>query len=56
VAGVTNTWTVPTGATITAGQNTASMTCTWGTAAGSVTVRGVNACGQSATRSKALTL
>jgi hypothetical protein len=32
------------------------MTCTWGTAAGSVTVRGVNACGQSATRSKALTL
>jgi hypothetical protein len=56
VAGVTNTWTVPTGATITAGQNTTSMTCTWGTAAGSVTVRGVNACGQSATRSKALTL
>ena len=32
------------------------MTCTWGTAAGSVTVRGVNACGQSAARSKALTL
>jgi hypothetical protein len=32
------------------------MTCTWGTAAGSVTVRGVNACGQSATSSKALTL
>jgi hypothetical protein len=56
VSGVTNTWTAPTGATITAGQNTASMTCTWGTAAGSVTVRGVNACGQSATRSKALTL
>jgi hypothetical protein len=56
VAGVTNTWTAPTGATITAGQNTTSMTCTWGTAAGSVTVRGVNACGQSATRSKALTL
>ncbi|MFN5620314.1 MAG: hypothetical protein ACK478_03350, partial [Flavobacteriales bacterium] len=56
VTGVTNTWTVPTGATITAGQNTTSMTCTWGTAAGSVTVRGVNACGQSAARSKALTL
>jgi hypothetical protein len=32
------------------------MTCTWGTAAGSVTVRGVNACGQSSARSKALTL
>jgi len=56
VSGVTNTWTVPTGATITGGQNTASMTCTWGTAAGSVTVRGVNACGQSTTRTKALTL
>jgi hypothetical protein len=56
VTGVTNTWTVPTGATITAGQGATSMTCTWGTAAGSVTVRGVNACGQSATRSKALTL
>jgi hypothetical protein len=56
VTGVTNTWTVPTGATITAGQGTTSMTCTWGTAAGSVTVRGVNACGQSAARSKSLTL
>jgi hypothetical protein len=56
VSGVTNTWTVPTGATITAAQNTASMTCTWGTVTGSVTVRGVNACGQSAARSKALTL
>jgi hypothetical protein len=32
------------------------MTCTWGSAAGSVTVRGVNACGQSAALSKALTL
>jgi hypothetical protein len=32
------------------------MTCTWGTAAGSVSVRGVNACGQSAALSKALTL
>jgi len=56
VTGVTNTWTVPTGASITAGQGTTSMTCNWGTAAGSVTVRGVNACGQSAARSKALTL
>jgi hypothetical protein len=56
VTGVTNTWTVPTGATITAGQGATSMTCTWGTVAGSVTVRGVNTCGQSATRSKALTL
>jgi beta-glucanase (GH16 family) len=56
VTGVTQLWTVPAGATITAGQNTTSMTCTWGSAAGSVTVRGVNACGQSATRTKSLTL
>jgi beta-glucanase (GH16 family) len=56
VAGVTQLWTAPTGATITAGQSTTSMICTWGTAAGSVTVRSVNACGQSAALSKAVTL
>jgi hypothetical protein len=32
------------------------MTCIWGTVAGSVTVRSVNACGQSAARSKSVTL
>jgi hypothetical protein len=32
------------------------MTCTWGTAAGSVTVKSVNACGQSAARSKTVSL
>jgi hypothetical protein len=56
VTGVTQLWAVPTGATITAGQSTTSMTCTWGAAAGSVTVRSVNACGQSATRSKTVSL
>jgi hypothetical protein len=56
VTGVTQLWAAPTGATITAGQSTTSMTCTWGTAAGSVTVRSVNACGQSAALSKAVTL
>jgi hypothetical protein len=56
VTGVTQLWTAPTGATITAGQNTTSMTCTWGAAAGSVTVKSVNACGQSAALSKAVTL
>ena len=56
VTGVTQLWTVPTGVTITAGQNTTSMTCTWGTAAGSVTLRSVNACGQSAALSRAVTL
>ena len=56
VTGVTQLWTAPTGATITAGQSTTSMTCNWGTAAGSVTLRSVNACGQSAALSKAVTL
>jgi PKD repeat protein len=56
VTGVTQTWTVPTGATITAGQGTTSLTCNWGAVAGSVTVRSVNACGQSAAFSKAVTL
>jgi hypothetical protein len=56
VSGVTQTWAVPGSSVITAGQGTTSMTCTWGTAAGSVTVRSVNACGQSAALSKAVTL
>jgi hypothetical protein len=56
VSGVTQTWAVPGTSVITAGQGTTSMTCTWGTAAGSVTVRSVNACGQSAALSKAVTL
>jgi hypothetical protein len=56
VTGVTQLWTVPTGATITAGQSTTSMTCNWGTAAGNVTLRSVNACGQSAAITKAVTL
>jgi hypothetical protein len=58
VAGVTSyTWTVPTGASITAGQNTNSITAKWGTVAGSVTVKAGNACGTNATaRSLAVTL
>jgi hypothetical protein len=56
VSGVTQLWAVPSGAAITAGQGTTSLTCNWGTAAGSVTVRSVNACGQSAALSKAVTL
>ncbi len=38
-------WTVPTGSTITAGSGTNSITVTFGANAGSVTARGVNACG-----------
>jgi hypothetical protein len=56
VTGVTQLWTAPAGATITGGANGISMTCNWGTAAGSVTVKSVNACGQSAALSKAVTL
>jgi hypothetical protein len=56
VTGVTQTWAVPNGVAITGGQGTTSMTCNWGTTAGSVTVRSVNACGQSATRSKSVSL
>ena len=50
VAGVTTyTWTVPTGAVITAGAGTSSITVTWGTVAGNVTVKAGNACGTNAT-------
>jgi hypothetical protein len=58
VAGVTNyTWTVPTGASISSGQTTNSITVNWGTVAGSVTVKAGNACGTNATaKSLAVTL
>jgi hypothetical protein len=56
VTGVTQSWTVPNSVTITGGQGTTSMTCNWGTAAGSVSVRSVNACGQSAALSRSVTL
>jgi hypothetical protein len=50
VTGATNyTWTVPTGASITAGAGTSSITVKWGTVAGSVTVKAGNACGTNAT-------
>jgi hypothetical protein len=56
VAGVTQSWSVPTGVSITGGQGTTSMTCTWGTAAGSLSVRNVNSCGQSSARTKSVTM
>jgi hypothetical protein len=37
-------WTVPTGATITAGQNTTSITVTFGSTSGNVAVFGTNTC------------
>lgn len=45
VAGVTYTWTVPTGWSITAGQNSNSITVTSGSAAGDITVTPSNGCG-----------
>jgi len=45
------TWTVPTGSTITAGQGTNTITVTFGTRKGRVTVKANNGCGSSATRS-----
>jgi hypothetical protein len=56
VTGVTQLWATPAGVAITAGQSTTSMTCNWSSAAGSVTVRSVNACGQSAAFSKSVAL
>jgi hypothetical protein len=54
IAGLTYTWTVPSGAVITAGQGTASITVKFGTSNGNVTVRANNSCGSSSTRSRAV--
>ena len=56
VTGVTQQWALPTGGVITAGQGTTTMTATWGSVAGTVTVRSINACGQSGTRGKSVSL
>jgi hypothetical protein len=51
IAGLSYSWTVPSGATITSGQGTASITVRFGTSNGCVSVRASNACGISNTRS-----
>ncbi len=58
VAGIDYQWTVPPGAVITNGQGTASITVdfTNSAATGTITVIAVNACGNSAPRSKAVKL
>ncbi|MFM7106648.1 MAG: T9SS type A sorting domain-containing protein, partial [Flavobacteriales bacterium] len=56
VTGLTQSWAVPTGAVITAGQGTTSMTCTWGTTSGNVSVRNVNSCGQSTAFTKSVAI
>ncbi|MFN6946227.1 MAG: glycosyl hydrolase family 8, partial [Cytophagaceae bacterium] len=57
VAGATSyTWTLPTGATIASGNNTNSITVNFGTSGGDISVRAVNACGESAARTRAITV
>jgi hypothetical protein len=52
LAGATSyLWTVPSGWVIQSGQGTNSISVLAGTGGGSITVRGVNACGNSSTRS-----
>lgn len=49
-------WSVPASANITGGQGSNSITVNWGNSAGNVTVRAINDCGQSAQRSKHITI
>lgn len=53
---LTYAWTVPAGASVTEGQGTAAISANWGTVAGNVSVKAVNACGVSGARSLAVTL
>jgi len=55
VAGVTYTWSFPTGWTITAGQNTNSVTVTASATAGTVTVTPSTACGNGTPQTLTLT-
>jgi hypothetical protein len=55
VAGVTYTWSVPTGWSITAGQGTSSITVTAGTIAGNIDVVPSNVCGNGTAQSLAVT-
>jgi hypothetical protein len=50
------TWIVPTGATITSGQGTSSMVMNFGTAAGNVKVKAVNACGAGTNKTLAVAI
>jgi hypothetical protein len=51
ISGLTYNWTVPSGATITSGQGTASITVKFGNCSGSVKVRATNSCGNSSFKS-----
>jgi endo-1,4-beta-D-glucanase Y len=57
VAGATGyTWTVPTGASITAGAGTTSITVTFGSTAGNITVTPTNTCGSGTATSLPVTI
>lgn len=56
VGSLSYNWTVPTGAAVTSGQGSASVLVNWGSVAGNITVKAVNACGSSAGRSLAVGL
>jgi hypothetical protein len=51
ISGLAYNWTVPSGATITSGQGTASITVKFGNCSGSVKVRATNSCGNSSFKS-----
>jgi alpha-tubulin suppressor-like RCC1 family protein len=55
-AGLSYTWTVPTGATITSGQGTASVIVNWGSSSGTVSVKAQNTCGFSTARTKSVSI
>ena len=56
VSGITYTWTVPTGSTITAGQGSNSITVTVGTSPGNISVTPGNSCGNGTARTLAVTV
>ena len=49
-------WVLPAGATITSGTNTRSITVSFSTTSGNITVNGTNSCGSGATSNKAITV
>jgi hypothetical protein len=57
LAGATSyIWTVPTGSTITSGQGTTNITVHFGGVSGSISAKGVNACGNGTAKTLAITV
>jgi hypothetical protein len=55
-AGLTYTWSLPTGGSVATGSGTSAITANWGSVAGNVSVIASNACGNSSARTLAVTL